>query len=298
MNKDHFKSDSLLVITALIWGFAFVAQRIGMDYVGPFTFTGIRFALGSLVLVPFMMRARKSKSNDRSRIPSFKNLLAGSALAGIILFGGAALQQMGMVYTTAGKAGFITGLYVIIVPMIAILGKKKSQIGTWAGAILATVGLYLLSVTASFEMEWGDLLVLIGAFLWALHVTVIGWLAPKHDASHLAFLQFIICALLSLLIAGIFETVTWQGLKGAAWTILYGGLLSVGVGYSLQVVAQKNAHPAHAAIIMSLEAVFAALGGWMILDEQFTPRGLLGCALMLLGIVFSQLRIKRFGSIS
>lgn len=293
MNKDHFKSDSLLLIAALVWGFAFVAQRIGMDFVGPFTFTGIRFALGSLVLVPFMIKMQKSKPNDRSQAPSFKNLLAGSALAGAILFGGASLQQMGMVYTSAGKAGFITGLYVIIVPMIAIFYKKKSQVGTWIGAILATVGLYLLSVTAGFEMEWGDLLVLIGAFLWALHVTVIGWLAPKHDASHLAFLQFIICALLSLLTAGIFETITWQGLKGGAWAILYGGLLSVGIGYSLQVVAQKNAHPAHAAIIMSLEAVFAALGGWMILDERFTTRGLLGCTLMLLGMVFSQLKIKK-----
>ncbi|RPI74451.1 MAG: DMT family transporter, partial [Desulfobacteraceae bacterium] len=250
------------------------------------------------VLAPFVIRARRSKPNEHTRVPSFKNLLPGSALAGTILFGGAALQQMGMVYTSAGKAGFITGLYVILVPLIAIFYKKKSQINTWAGAILATIGLYLLSVTASFEMEWGDLLVLIGAFLWALHVTVIGWLAPKHEASHLAFFQFIICALLSLLAAGIFETVTWQGLQGGVWTLLYGGLLSVGVGYSLQVVAQKNAHPAHAAIIMSLEAVFAALGGWLILNEQFTTRGFVGCGLMLSGMILSQIKLKRIESIS
>jgi drug/metabolite transporter (DMT)-like permease len=299
MNKDHFKSDALLLITACIWGFAFVAQRMGMDYMGPFAFTGIRFALGALVLLPFMLRLKKSAVPDHGlKQPSFKYLLARSALAGAILFGGAALQQIGMVYTGAGKAGFITGLYVIIVPLMAVLGKKRSQINTWIGALLATVGLYLLSVTAIFAMEWGDLLVCGSAFLWALHVTVIGWLAPKHDAVRLAFLQFSICALLSLLTAGIFETLTWQGLQGAAGPLLYGGLLSVGVGYSLQVVAQKNAHPAHAAIIMSLEAVFAALGGWLILGERFTARGLWGCSLMLLGMILSQVKIKRSGPVS
>jgi drug/metabolite transporter (DMT)-like permease len=289
MNKYNLQSDLLLSITALIWGLAFVAQRIGMDYVGPFTFTGIRFALGSLVLVPFMLKSQRAETKSSPPKQSLKKLLAGSGLAGVILFGGASLQQVGMVYTTAGKAGFITGLYVIIVPIIAMFFKRKSQTGTWVGASLAAIGLYLLSVTASFKIAWGDLLVLGGAFFWALHVIVIGWLAPKHNVTKLAFLQFNICALLSLLTAGIFESITWQGLQGAAGAILYGGLFSVGIGYSLQVVAQKNVHPAHAAIIMSLEAVFAALGGWIILAERLTPRSLMGCALMLMGMLLSQL---------
>jgi drug/metabolite transporter (DMT)-like permease len=196
---------------------------------------------------------------------------------------------VGLVYTTAGNAGFITGLYVVIVPILGIVFKFRANSGTWIGASLAAVGLYFLSVTENFTIAYGDFLVLVGAFLWATHVLVIGFLSPRTDPLKLAMTQFLICSLLSLITAMIFENITFHSIKDAAIPILYGGVLSVGVAYTLQVVAQRNAHPAHAAILLSLEAVFAAIGGWIMLDEQLTSRGFIGCGLMLSGMLISQL---------
>jgi drug/metabolite transporter (DMT)-like permease len=291
MNTSTVKSDALLLSTAIIWGFAFVAQRVGMDFVGPFIFNGVRFALGCVVLIPFILKNENRKKNN-TRQPSRTNrkkAIVGSLIAGIVLFSGASLQQAGLVYTTAGNAGFITGLYVVIVPILGILLRHRTNTGTWTGAIFATIGLYLLSVTETFTIAFGDLLVLIGAFFWAAHVLLIGWLSPKLDSFKLAFLQYAACSLLSLVVASVFEDNTMNGMVQATIPILYGGILSVGVAYTLQVVAQKRAHPAHAAIILSLEAVFAALGGWILLHETLAPRELLGCTLMLLGMLTSQL---------
>ncbi len=295
MDKNILKSDVLLLLTAVIWGFAFVAQRVGMDYVGPFTFNGIRFALGSLALLPFIFWNRRhvsiqnpSRDSGKKRQPSLKNV-AGGVLAGFILFAGASLQQAGLVYTTAGNAGFITGLYVVIVPVFGLFWKQHAGVGTWAGAFFAAIGLYFLSVTEEFTIAIGDLLVLISAFLWAFHVLIIGWLSPRADSIKLAAFQFAICALLSLVTAFLFETILLENLIQAALPILYGGFLSVGVAYTLQVVAQKDAHPAHVSILLSLEAVFAAIGGWIVLNETLTSRGITGCALMLGGMLISQL---------
>ncbi len=259
------KSDALLMLTATIWGFAFVAQRVGMEYVGPFTFNGVRFALGSLSLVPLMLLKRKNPSAIAALLPPAdrQTVAWGGALAGLVLFMGASLQQVGLVHTTAGNAGFITGLYVVIVPLLGLFWRQRPDLGTWIGALLAATGLYLLSVTAAFEIAFGDLLVLVGAFFWAAHVLIIGWLSPRIESIQLACIQFAVCSLLSLITAAALETMTLQGLMGAALPILYGGLLSVGVAYTLQVVAQRDARPAHAAIILSLESVFAALGGWL-----------------------------------
>ncbi len=290
MNRLSVKSDALLLLTALIWGFAFVAQRVGMEYVGPFTFNGVRFALGGLSLLPLLLRNRNSPSALAGKgNPGSRALLLGGAATGLVLYAGASLQQMGLVYTTAGNAGFITGLYVVIVPILGLLWRQKTDAGTWIGAVLAAVGLYLLSVTESFDISFGDLLVLMGAFVWAGHVLLIGWLSPKIDPLRLAFAQFCVCSVLSLATAVCVETITVSGLFHAAVPILYGGFLSVGIAYTLQVVAQQYAHPAHAAILLSLEAVFAAIGGWMLLGETFTARGILGCALMLSGMLLSQL---------
>jgi drug/metabolite transporter (DMT)-like permease len=291
MNTSTVKSDALLLSTAIIWGFAFVAQRVGMDFVGPFIFNGVRFALGCTVLLPFILRNENRKKNNtrqRSRT-NRKKAVVGSIIAGIVLFSGASLQQAGLVYTTAGNAGFITGLYVVIVPLMGIFLGHRTNAGTWTGAFLAAVGLYLLSVTDQFSIAFGDMLVLIGAFFWAGHVLIIGRLSPKLDSFKLAFLQYAACSLLSLIAAAFFEENTLNNLILAAIPILYGGILSVGVAYTLQVVAQKSAHPAHAAIILSLEAVFAALGGWILLHETLATRELFGCALMLLGMLTSQL---------
>jgi drug/metabolite transporter (DMT)-like permease len=291
MDTRTARADVLLLLTATIWGFAFVAQRVGMEYVGPFTFNGIRFALGSLSLVPllFILDRRPTQVRQLLAPVATATLLAGGGLAGLFLFAGASLQQVGLVYTTAGKAGFITGLYVVIVPIMGLALGQRTNSGTWLGALLAATGLYFLSLTAQFSIAWGDLLVLIGAFFWAAHVLLIGWLSPRMDALKLAITQFAACALLSLLTALTIETLTWEGLRQAAVPILYGGLASVGVAYTLQVVAQKDAPPAHAAILLSLESVFAALGGGLLLGEVLTARALGGCGLMLTGMLLSQL---------
>lgn len=291
MESRTIRSDTLLMTTAAIWGFAFVAQRIGMEFIGPFTFNGIRFALGSLSLIPILIFKHKNSSPGRPYL--FRNRkmeIWGGISAGLVLFLGASLQQVGLVYTTAGKAGFITGLYVVIVPFLGIFFGQKTGKATWIGAVLAAAGLYLLSITRDFTIAPGDLLELIGAFFWAAHVLLIGWLSPRVAPVKIACFQFAVCSLLSLIIAGLAETPTLHGISLAAVPILYGGILSVGIAYTLQVVAQRHSKPAHAAIILSLESVFAALGGWIMLEETLTTRGMTGCALMLLGMLSSQLR--------
>jgi len=291
MKIPTLKSDALLLLASAIWGFAFVAQRIGMDYVGPFTFNGVRFALGSLVLLPLILRndIRKNTSRKSTSLAGIKTLMFGGGLLGIALFAAASLQQVGLVYTTAGNAGFITGLYVVIVPILGLFLGQHPNAGTWTGALIAAVGLYFLSVTDELSMSFGDMLELIGAFLWAVQILIVGWLSPKMDPIKLAVAEFSVCSLLSLVTAFIFEEIALNTLLQAAIPILYGGILSVGVAFTLQVVAQQNAHPAHAAILFSLESVFAALGGWIILNETISSRGLFGCALMLSGMLLSQL---------
>ncbi len=291
MQTQHLKSDLLFLLSAIIWGFAFVAQRMGMDHVGPFTFNGIRFLLGAMVLVPFIYGNRKnqpSKHDSSNRIHGHR-LIYYSGLAGLAIFAGASLQQVGLVYTTAGKAGFITGLYVVIVPIMGLLWGQRTNAGTWGGALMAAAGMYLLSVNEDLTISFGDLLELIGAVLWACHIHLIGWLSPKTDSLRLAFIQFMVCAAASLVTAGVFETASVADIAAAALPIIYGGALSVGVAYTLQVVAQRHAHPAHAAILLSLEAVFAAVGGWLILGEVMSGRGLVGCLLMFSGMLVSQL---------
>ncbi len=281
-----WKPDALLLLAAAIWGFAFVAQRAGMAHVGPFTFNGVRFLLGSGVLVPVLLITRHSVTRPR---PRRRTIMLGGMLAGMALFAASSCQQIGLVYTTAGKAGFITGLYVVIVPVLGLFWRQHVGLGTWAGAVLAAVGLYLLSVVETFTLSLGDALVLVGAFFWAGHVHLIGWLSARTNPMGLAFCQYVACAVLSLFVAAISEAITGPGLLEATMPILYAGGMSVGVAYTLQVVAQREAPPAHAAIILSLEAVFAVVSGWLVLGETLSLTGLLGCDLMLVGMILSQL---------
>ena len=284
------KSNLLLLLTAVIWGFAFVAQRAGMEFIGPFTFNTARFALGSLSLIPLLLINQKRKFEKEKFLPlSDKKLLYGGLSAGTVLFLGATFQQGGLVYTDAGKAGFITGFYVILVPILGLFISQKTSLLTWLGAVIAIVGLYFLSVNETFDINIGDVLVLIGAFFWAIQILVIGYYSTKVDPFQLAFSQFVVCAVFSFVAAFITETIVLQNVLLAYLPILYAGLFSVGIAFTIQVVAQREAHPANAAIIMSLEAVFAVLGGWMILNESIPARGLLGCLLMLIGMVLSQL---------
>lgn len=301
MNRT-LRADILLFITAAIWGLAFVAQRVGMDHVGPLTFNGVRFALGALALTPLILRMEKGRDPGYTGVDK-KKLAIGGGLLGIALFCGASLQQIGLAgpqlaefgleASTAGKAGFITGLYVVFVPIFGLLLAQRPGWGTWLGASLAVIGMYLLSVTADLTISFGDLLILIGALFWAGHVLLIGKLSPGMDAVDaikLSTVQFAACAVFSFIGAGFTEEITLVGLQGAALPIAYGGLMSVGVAYTLQVVAQRDAQPAHAAIILSLEAVFAALGGCLMLGEVLTVRAMIGCGLMLSGMVLSQLK--------
>jgi drug/metabolite transporter (DMT)-like permease len=281
------RSDALLLLAAVIWGGGFVAQRAGMEHVGPFTFNGVRFLLACLVLLPVAAR-RRYTAGQRGE-PRRPAPIRGGCLAGLLLFSGSSLQQLGMVSTTAGKAGFITGLYVVFVPILGLLWKQRTGAGTWVGTLLAAGGLYLLSVTKGFSMASGDLLVLAGAVVWAGHVLTIGWLSPGNDPIELALTQFAFCAVASLAAAFCFETVDLRSIADGTVPIIYGGVFSVGIAFTLQVVAQRHCPPAHTAILLSLEAVFAALGGWILLDETIGSRGLCGCALMLAGMLLSQL---------
>ena len=291
MERTTLKADLLLLVTAAIWGLAFVAQRVGMDYVGPYTYNALRFALGSLSLLPLIYVNTRKERIDKPQIPrgNGRAILVGGLIAGLALFAGSSFQQVGLVYTTAGNAGFITGLYVIMVPLLGLLWKQRPALGTWLGGILATSGLYFLSVTEGLTLAPGDFLVLISAFFWSVHVLVIGWLSPKMDSLKLSSVQFAVCSLLSLAVALSIETLEWSSILDAAVPILYGGLFSVGIAYTLQVVAQRHAHPAHSAILLSLEGSFAAFGGWLLLGEVLSPRGLLGCGLMLGGMLLSEL---------
>lgn len=285
-----------MLIAAAIWGFAFVAQRVGMETMGPHFFNAIRFFIGALALAPALWFLSKKKiKSDKSRVTTSQLLVAGS-LAGILLFGGAAFQQVGIQYTTAGKAGFITGLYIFFVPLIGIFFGQKTGSGTWLGATMALVGLYLLSFSDGLSLNFdnsvelkGDLLELACAVFFAGHVLIIGYLAKKIDPVKLSIIQFFVAGLLSLGIAISFELITWTMITATLIPLLYAGVMSTGVAYTLQVVAQQHAHSSHAAIILSLEGAFALLGGWLLLDEQLPARGLLGCALMLAGMLFSQL---------
>ncbi len=286
----------LLLITAAIWGFAFVAQRVGSQYVGAFTFNGIRFALGSISLVPLIIYFDKRKKNDITNESNIKliakEIIVPGALVGTILYVGSTLQQIGLIHTTAGKASFITGLYVVLVPIIGIFLKHKIGKNSWIGVGFAIVGLYLLSINDDFGISYGDMLEVIGSLFWAMHILSIDYFSNRIDPLKLSCIQFAICSLLSLITALISENITISGISSALIPILYGGLLSVGVAYTLQVIAQKNAKPSHAAIILSMESVFGAIGGALLLGEIMSVRGYIGCALILGGILISQIKFS------
>ncbi|MEA3375216.1 MAG: DMT family transporter [Chloroflexota bacterium] len=278
----RLQADLSLLLVAIIWGNAFVAQRVGMEQVGPFAFNATRFGVGSSTLIPIL-------GWKRLRSGLWDELRSG-VLLGMLLFAAAALQQVGLIWTTASKAGFITGLYVAIVPLLLALGWGQwTGWGGWLGAGLGTVGLFLLSVEEGFRLAPGDAWVAGSALMWAVHVIAIGQLAPRRDPLRLAFLQYLVCSLLSFLAAVVLEPGDWAGLLLIAPAVLYAGVLSIGLGYTAQVFAQRRTTSAHAAIILSTEAVFAALSGWIVLNEALSPKQLAGCGLMLMGMLLAQL---------
>jgi len=291
-------AEAALLFTAAIWGFAFVAQRQGMDHMGPFLFNGLRFALGCLPLLPFLfLHLRQSRNAPEHTEPSQQRRLAyHGVFLGLILFVAASLQQVGIQYTTVGKAGFITGLYVVLVPLLGLLLGTRVGPRAGIGVALAAVGLYLLTLgegatgDARTTANLGDLLMFVCAIFWALHIITVGRWAPRIPWAPLAVTQFATCAIASLLVAAFTEPIRLANIQAGAVPLLYAGFISVGLGYSIQVIAQRQAPATPAAIIMSLETLFAVLGGWWLLAESLGPVQVLGCALMLLAMAMASVR--------
>lgn len=290
-NSKRIVSDSALLFVAIIWGFAFVAQRIAAPQIGVFLFNAARFLLGALALtiLAVLIKPEQIRFGTISR-PIQKGII----IAGVLLAAGSAFQQAGLRYTTAANAGFITGLYVVLIPIgLVVFFHQSMQLRIWLAALLATFGMYLLSTNGQMSFNPGDLLVLIGAVFWAMHVILIGNLVQKVDVLTLAIGQYVVCGLLNLVIGLGWEAATIPALISAWWTVVYTGLISVGLGYTLQIVGQRHAPPADAAIILSLEAVFAAIGGWIFLSETLTWIQVLGCVMMLCGMLVAQLDLIR-----
>lgn len=287
MRNQALRADFLMLITAMIWGTGFVAQRIGMDNIGPFLFTGLRFALGAMVLLPLLLRQGRGPTRHEPFLK--RSMLLGGLCMGLALTLGINLQQVGLLFTSVTNSGFITGLYVIVVPLLGLIIGQRTGMGTWLGATLAVVGMALLSISDDFTVASGDWIQLAGAFVWGVHVLLVSFFVGRHDAIRLAFVQFVTCAVVSLALAALFEETSLNSIWLAAPALIYGGMFAVGVGYTLQVVAQKHAIASHAAIILSLEAVFAAIAGALFLDESLSLRGYFGCALMFIGMLAAQL---------
>lgn len=287
MDNQRLKADLILLLVASIWGSAFVAQRLAAAQVGVFLFNGLRFILAALVLLPMALRSKPPRRQWMTR----DRWLVG--LLGLLLASGAALQQWGLRYTTAGNAGFVTGLYVVIIPFVLAIGWRETPRPViWLASAMAATGLFLLSTSGSFLINPGDLLELAGAFMWAFHVILLGRLVQRLDVLPLSVVQYLLCGAFSLLLAIFFQGQLRIGTFDGWMAVVYTGLFSVGLGYTLQAVGQQHAPPADAAIILSMESVFAALFGWWILGEGLSGAQLLGCALMFAGILLAQVRSR------
>lgn len=300
MNRK-LRGSIMLFTTAFIWGSAFVAQKAGMEYIGPFTYNGLRCLIGALVLVPVFLiidsLQKKKNSGEVSVSPDTvkadrKTLLTGGLACGAALFIGSSLQQIGLVYSTAGKVGFITALYIIIVPLLGLFMGRKVRRILWLSVALATVGLYLLCIKTGFVIGMGDLLVIACAFAFALHILIIDHYSPKTDGIKLSCLQFLIAGLLSVPFMLIFETIDWSNIYDCRLPILYTAVMSCGIAYTLQIIGQKDVEPAVASLILSLESVFAVITGIIVLHEQVSSRELLGCVIMFAAIVLAQFPAK------
>jgi drug/metabolite transporter (DMT)-like permease len=281
----------------MIWGSAFVAQRLSLDAIGPFLFTGLRFLLGAFVvlIVWSVARRRKLKGADASAsaaspLSPFQSraLWRDGALLGLLVAASISCQQIGLQYTKVANAGFISSLYVVIVPLMGVVLRHQTGLGVWLGALLAALGMYFLSVDEHFSILYGDWLQLAGSIVISAQVVLVSRFARRHDPLALALVQFVVCGVVALAIGLVVDPLRIGDIVRAAPTILYGGALSVGVAYTIQVVAQKDAAPSHAAVIFSMEGVFAALAGWLVLGETLAARALLGCALMLAGLIVCQ----------
>ena len=298
--SKKMKSNILLLLTAFIWGSAFVAQKSGMDYIEPFTYNGIRTFIGGLVLIPviiFFAKKNNKQSGKNEKAFDFerdKIAVIGGMFCGLALFVASSLQQFGVSYTTAGKAGFITTLYVVFVPIISLVLRKRVRPIMWLCVVLGAVGLYLLCMTdASFTLQFGDMLVLLCAIAFAVHIMVIYQLSPKADGLKISCVQFVFSRPLRIIGMFICENPDLGNIIACWLPILYAGVLSCGVAYTLQVVAQADADPTAASLILCLESVFAVISGAILLHESMSPRELMGCAVIFVAVIISNLPEKK-----
>ena len=285
------KNGIMLVLTAFIWGTAFVAQSVGMDYLGPFTFNGVRSLIGGAALLPciWLFQKGKGKATEKPSRGARKELIAGGIACGLLLFAASSLQQIGIQYTTAGKAGFITAFYIVIVPVLGIFLHKKISGKVWGAVAIALAGLYFLCITEKFAVGKGDILIFLCALVFSIHILVIDYFSPKVDGVKMSCIQFFVCGIVSL--PPMFFTETPKiGAMVEGWApLLYAGVLSCGVAYTLQIIGQKNVNPAVASLILSLESCFSVLAGWMVLGEKLSMRESVGCVLMFGAIILAQL---------
>jgi len=293
MKKNNFKGCLILALTAIIWGVAFIAQKEGMDYVGPLTFTFSRSLLGTVALFPVALLLGKKKPMGKALGFGDKTLLKAGLLSGLFLFGATACQQIGMQYTTAGKAAFITALYIVFAPVVGIFLGKKAGLPVWVGVLLGGVGMYLLCMTGESGIGRGDLIVFLCSLLFTGQILVIDRYSQTVDCIRMSCLQFAVCTVLSGIGMLFFETPQMGAILDCAVPILYAGILSSAVAYTLQIVGQKYADVTPATLAMSLESVFAALAGWLILKETMSVPEILGCVLIFVAIVVAQLPTKR-----
>ena len=278
----------MLLTAAFIWGTTFVAQAVGMDEIGPFSYAASRFFLGFLSLLIVWCGFHSHRKKER-RKGTYRSGWKAGTQAGLIMFIASSMQQVALLYTTAGKTAFITCLYIIFVPVFAVFLHRRIRAENWAGAFLAIAGLYLLAMRGDFELSFGDGLVLVSSLFWTAHILFIDHFASEVDVIELSTSQIGMCMLMSALAAIGFEEPTWQAIQHSAVAIFYGGVMSAGVAFTLQIVGQKYAEPAYAAILMSFEAIFGALASWILLGEIMSGREIFGCVLMVAGMTVTQL---------
>jgi drug/metabolite transporter (DMT)-like permease len=293
--KKQAISAAELLLTAFIWGVAFVAQSVGMDYIGPFTFNCVRSIIGGLVLIPLVMILGKKNRADKTAKEAKeykKNTVTGGICCGICLCVASCFQQFGIMHTTVGKAGFITALYIIIVPILGIFMKKKVAPIVWVSSVIAVIGFYLLSISGQVSINKGDILVLICAVLFSIHILVIDFFSPKGEGVTISCIQFITCGILCGICMFLFENPQISDILAAYLPILYAGVMSCGVAYTLQIIGQKNMDPTVASLILSLESVFSALAGWLILGQGLSGKELIGCGLVFVAVLLAQMPQK------
>lgn len=303
MTAKQSKNFLLLFTAAVIWGVAFVAQSVGMDYVGPYTFNMVRTLLGGLVLIPciFLLGRKNARKDGKKDQPSKaldrpRDLIIGGGLCGIMLFISTSLQQVGIQYTTVGKAGFITALYIIIVPILGIFLKKKPGLRIWISVVIALAGLYLLCMTGSLSLSKGDFLILICSFCFSIHIMVVDHFSEKVSGTKLSCIQFFVTAVLSAIPMFLLETPRMSNILQAWLPILYAGILSCGVAYTFQIIGQKGCDPTIASLILSLESVVSVLAGWVILHQNLSAKEITGCVLMFAAIILAQVSPKKQGT--